>query len=97
MKHTLSTKATPTERHLTLAEYRDEVKAIDWFAAMSDDAGVWRRGESHMKWLKRLAAENGDEWKRVFNAEHARVFNRNGKWSTNENENYRAPFEYDRS
>jgi hypothetical protein len=71
---------------MTLDEYKTALAKHNWYYQFSDDPRVYRAGESAGTQLFSAAKNGGDDFKRAYNAEHARQFN------TSSFSDYKAPF-----
>ena len=60
----------------TLEEFVEMCKTHDWFYCMSDDYGVWQRGEKASVNLMNLARNGGEDYQRAYNIEYAKQFHR---------------------
>ena len=60
---------------MELEEYKQQLRKHDWYYYYSDDHGVWSRGESEANRMRSIANQS-DDHKRAYNAEHAAHFNR---------------------
>jgi hypothetical protein len=47
---------------MTLQEFWDLCENHDWYFAMSDDHGVWRRGQANIDRLSAIAKASGQEY-----------------------------------
>lgn len=57
-----------TKSKRLLAEYWDDLKKHDWYFNMTDDRGVWRRGDSNQRRLRAIASVQGPEFTDMYQA-----------------------------
>ena len=62
----------------TLEDFIKDLEAHDWTYAFSDDHRVFDRGERAERNLMSIARSGGDDYKRAFNARHAKTFDNDG-------------------
>ena len=52
--------------NFNLKIYYEMLENFDWFYAMSDDHSVWKSGESHFSYLRKLAEKYGGRYKELY-------------------------------
>jgi hypothetical protein len=59
---------------MTLEQFKAILASHDWFYYMSDDHGVWMRGERASAEVMAIAKAGPSEFRQAYNAEHAKHF-----------------------
>ena len=52
----------------TFEEFEQALKAADWLHPLSDDHGVWSRGERQCEGLRITAMRKGGKWQEAYEA-----------------------------
>ena len=61
-----------SEVQITLEEFTQKIKNLDWFYNMSDDHSAYTRGRNACQYYRDLAHAFGPEWVEAYMAESAK-------------------------
>ena len=61
-----------SEVKITLEEFTQKIKNLDWFYNMSDDHRAYNRGREACAYYRDMAEANGPEWVEAYKAESAK-------------------------